>query len=308
MTFGFRYGKILIELYSSFKGANAEIRERIIAVEASWNRTRLRINIIERIRDTLDERHRRVQDDILQILFTKLLAANQQASRVVREGSAKKDGKEARKWKYPLVKESIDKAIKELDNWQKMYDPSWFLILRMATPVIDEALDNDLDSTTERSNPIATARNMREAMLAFPQSVSSIFLDQASLDRAHRKNIPYSSAELAFRPLTHHSYFIIDSIPSRQGILPELLTRDVRELARRLSAADPWTFGLLPCYGVVKVYDQDTENCHGVRLSPASFDFVFSVPPELKSPRSLRDILLRPDQTISLSVRFRIAW
>ena len=42
--------------------------------------------------------------------------------------------------KYVLVKECLDESIEDLASWQKMFDPSWFLILKVSSPFIDQEL------------------------------------------------------------------------------------------------------------------------------------------------------------------------
>jgi serine/threonine protein kinase len=81
-------------------------------------------------------------------------------------------------------------------------------------------------------------------------------------------------------------------------------TRDVRKLARILSKVDPLTFGLLACRGVVKT---STEDPSPIGQGINSFKFVFSIPPSLKSPRSLRTLLIENDASFTLNSRFDLA-
>lgn len=79
-----------------------------------------------------------------------------------------------------------------------------------------------------------------------------------------------------------------------------ILTKDVRDLARKLSHADPFIFGLLKCHGVIKVVDRINKNV-------AFFDFVFRVPEGMENPKNLRDIFISVRGNLSLSDRFDIA-
>lgn len=63
-----------------------------------------------------------------------------------------------------------------------------------------------------------------------------------------------------------------------------IVTTYFRDLARVLANADPKVFGLLACHGVVKVANEQA----GV----FQFQFVFTIPPGLFIPRTLRDLLL----------------
>ena len=63
-----------------------------------------------------------------------------------------------------------------------------------------------------------------------------------------------------------------------------LQTKDVRELARKLSCVDPVAVGILQCRGVIR-------NLQAGNKRPSSFDFVFQIPNELSDPKSLRSHL-----------------
>ncbi len=42
----------------------------------------------------------------------------------------------------------IDKAISELEQWQRIFDPTWFLILRIGDKLIDSELLEGVSGTT----------------------------------------------------------------------------------------------------------------------------------------------------------------
>lgn len=65
-----------------------------------------------------------------------------------------------KKWKYVLLKDSLDKAIQDLKAWQKMFDPSWFL-MKVSSTVIDKELARD-SSTGVGS--LSTASGLRDAL------------------------------------------------------------------------------------------------------------------------------------------------
>jgi hypothetical protein len=47
------------------------------------------------------------------------------------------------KWKYIRVKRCLDEAIEILASWQKIFDPSWFLIMKISSFFIDKELSRD---------------------------------------------------------------------------------------------------------------------------------------------------------------------
>jgi hypothetical protein len=95
-------------------------------------------------------------------------------------------------------------------------------------------------------------------------------------------------------------WLILDSVACDPGANISVLRKDVRDLARKLSRADPLTFGLFNCRGVVQVTD-------AAKKRVISFNFVFRVPEGMENPRSLRSILNSTDDNLSLSDRFRVA-
>ncbi|KAF2874828.1 hypothetical protein BDV95DRAFT_656486 [Massariosphaeria phaeospora] len=301
-----RYGEKLIDLYSSFSNASGELHERVLLIEVNWTRTLHQIEFLKRIWQSLDSDHRNQQDQILQVLATKLTAATHQLERVHKKRDDKHQA-EVKRWKYAFVKENIDQAINDLDAWQKIFDPSWFLMLKMASPLIDQELAKTLSIDSSSGNaPLTTAKSVRDSLRATTQT-QTIFLPKEGLVGARREAIPYCSAELMLRPSKRNTFFVIDSVPCVPEVNEQIFKRDIRDLARKLSASDPVTFGLLQCRGVVKNTDK-TINASGSGLPAlASFDFVFIVPPNFQDPRSLRQHLVTSNQSLSLSSRFQVA-
>src|SRR3569833_3211785 len=43
-----------------------------------------------------------------------------------------------RRGKWVLEKNALDKVIRELEDWQRRFDPSWFLIMRLTDPLVGQ--------------------------------------------------------------------------------------------------------------------------------------------------------------------------
>jgi hypothetical protein len=56
-------------------------------------------------------------------------------------------------------KEFIEKAVKELDEWHHMFDPSWYIMRRISNNLIDHQLPTFQDPV---SNPISMLKSMRD--------------------------------------------------------------------------------------------------------------------------------------------------
>jgi hypothetical protein len=261
----------------------------------------MQLDFLQQVWKTLDEEHQSIQNQILRVLVSKLEMAISQIERVQRKEKDKNVGDgnnvaKVKRLKYALVKDCLDAAINDFEAWQKMFDPSWFLIMKVGSPLIDQELSKD-DRTEIAS--LCTARELRDSLKEEPQIKTSVFLPEDDLKSAKRHDIPFSTAQIMQRTASS-KWFILDSVACDPEANISVLKKDVRDLARKLSRVDPVTFGLFNCRGVVQVTD-------AAKKRVTSFDFVFRVQEGMENPRSLRSILKSADVNLSLSDRFRVA-
>jgi hypothetical protein len=263
----------------------------------------LQLDFILRVWNDLDEEHQSIQNQILQVLVSKLTIAISKIESVIKKPGHATGAKEehrqrpvsVKRWKYVLLKECLDKAIEDLENWQRMFDPTWFLIMRVASPLIDAELAKD----NPQHASFSTAHHLRDALKDDPQMNVHVFLPQDGLKSAQILDIPFSSAKNA-RRAGSSEWLILDSVTCDPQANLTLVMRDVRDLARKLSYADPITFGLLKCPGVIKELDPSSRQ-------PTLFQFVFRTPKDMCHPQSLRSSLISGEANHPLSDRFRIA-
>jgi hypothetical protein len=306
-----QYSTILVGLYKNFKGAENELDDRILCIESICIGCHTQLALMQTIWASLDDKHKdlqQVQGRIMQRLVAKLEDAISRIEGVIKE-KEKEDGEavfRVKKLKYILwAKESIDKAIKDLQEWQGMlFGPSWYLMMLIPGHRVDDALASDgaSDRTLANSSSLslATAKSIRDSLRVESQTQSSVFRRDIRSASDSRMRVPFCTAEMFTRP--NKKTYVLDSVACLPGVDINVLTKDVRDLARKLCDTDPLSFGLLRCAGVVRVFE-DPQTPHNLR----SFDFVFSVPSGLKNPQSLRSILLAARQDISLSSHIRIA-
>ena len=207
--------------------------------------------------------------------------------------------------------------IHELEDWQRRFDPSWFLIMRLANPVVDHQLQvarailpapspsNPPSSRAKAQSPLSLADGIRHAL--GPDPPKSIFLPQRRLETTA---IPFSKAAAACRRTeTETKWYIIDTLPLRAGLNPVALERDVRDLAKKLSRADPFVFGLLKCKGAVRLSDPPLTPSQPTRAR--GYELVLNAPRgDIEVLQSLRHVLLNPQGAhggLSLTRRVRIA-
>jgi serine/threonine protein kinase len=207
------------------------------------------------------------------------------------------------RWKYALFKESIDAAIDELENWQSTADPTWYLVLKMATSKVDQALLRD-NSATIAFFP-ATEKIRAGLKTDTAQGESGIFLPAKELERMTINDLPLSEAKEAQRISARKGLqkFILTSMESPPGGNVNTMTKDVRDLARKLCVDDPRTFGLLSCKGVIKQVDSSRAESQ----PRVSFTMVFRTPRNLSESSSLRNKLISGGDGIMLSDKFELA-
>ena len=212
----------------------------------------------------------------------------------------------ARKWKYAFFKENLDASISNLEAWQRIFDPSWYLILKatenkMTSSKLDQELAKQLE--TPSSDVLSSTQVLRFALTSTPNTRASIFLRESGLDPALAMAIPFSTAKTGQRYIDSQrasQCYILESFACPLNMNPAVLTRDVRNFAMKLAHAEPDAFGLLRCKGVIP-------HCATDSRIPSHFTFVFWVPTGMSRPISLRSKLMDGDEDHSLSERFRLA-
>lgn len=271
----------------------------MLYVESYWKRTTAQLDLIGRIWKDLDDEHQQIQIRILQVLIsklTKIITKFEKLQKKEHNGRASENQVTGvKRWKYVMIKEGLDESIAELASWQKTFDPSWFLMLKISSPSIDREL-----SRNQLTNPsLPRAHSLRDALREEPLEKVSVFLPKDGLDTAKIREIPFASAKCMQRTGSN-KWVIVDCVPCDPEVNIDLVTKDVRQLARKLISVEPVTFGILQCRGVVRVIDSSMRR-------PSSFDFIFQIPEELTNePKSLRSYLCS-NLIHTLTDRFQLA-
>ncbi|KAM5358782.1 hypothetical protein ACJZ2D_014990 [Fusarium nematophilum] len=313
-------GRELKILCSALIHADAELSERILRLNNSWLRFMHQLSFVSRVEHVMGDEHRDVHEQTLCMLLSKLEVVTLLLKRLAKQQTDTADEKQARlggkrKVKYAFNKDSLDKAIDELEVWQRIADQSWFLIMKIADPRIDEALparDNTVGDGTSVESAIPEARAVRAAghgdANTGPLAGSGITIKAEELDRMNVWPVPFSVASLAqrvFSPGTVATY-VLSRIQCQPLAKYDMIKRDARDLARKLQHNDPHTFGLLSCKGLA-VPSAIPQVAPGGTEPEVALTMVFRTPPGCGCPRSLRDLLLNTPRPSSLSFRFGMA-
>lgn len=267
--------------------------------------------------------HKDIHEQTLCMFLTKLEVVTLLLKQLVKDANISNgDGsfRVSQKMKYAFKKERLDKAIDELETWQRITDQSWFLIMRIADPVIDDALPQHSRATIDGSTLETTIPEVKAVRAAGysnantgPLRGQGITIRAEELDHMNVQRIPFSVAFLAQRVLSPDTVatYMLSKIQCRPLAKYDMIKRDARDLARKLQHNDPHTFGLLSCKGVAV----PASIPHVVPGRPGrpgtepavTFTMVFRVPTLCSDPRSLRDLLLNGPAPSSLSFRFDMA-
>lgn len=295
-----RWGAVLIGTCSAFKNANVEIHQRVLRVEICWKQMSLQLDFLQRIWAELDREHQRLQEECLANLVMNLSAVDVKLSRFhknegsVLEMNIAKDVRKIeakQKAAYALLKGHLDHALEDMESWQKRFDPSWYLILRIAD---SKRIDEELHRTTPDNKYMKAVSHIRTSLLGPPRRDVSVSLPEQVLEAAKIHDLACSNAKVMHRANADET-FILDNVPYPTDSTVEERENVIRNLTRKLKHADPPHLALLKCAGFVERHDLN------------QFTLAFRTPKDLKNPRSLRSVLCTRQRNHSLSERFRLA-
>jgi hypothetical protein len=164
-----------------------------------------------------------------------------------------------RKVTYAIyMKDSLKDSIKDLETWYSRWDPSWFLIARLAVPGIDLAIREQkvTESPSERRS-LNILDDLRNALRTVENKDGSPFKYlPTTVAFGLSTEIKHSTVSKAIR-LDTYKAVLIETIPYRENTNKADLQNDVEKLVRVLSTLDPRTCNVLTCTGVQKDTDRD---------------------------------------------------
>lgn len=248
--------------------------------------------------ESMNLEHQKIYYRILLALQAKLEHLNSMFVKVLRPADAD-GGPLAKKFRYVLKKDNLDRAIEDLRFWQNEADPSWFLLMRLTSPKVDKVLAEESGVSTPAVSMIRAVLNTAAPS---PSGVG-LMLEYKDIKQMTVVDVPFSEAQAARRANSSKISYIFTRIsvhlPSNSpSSRLQALKRDTRDLARRLQHDDPDAFSLLACKGFTISDENSNPSIILVLRPPPAKDCV---------PRSLRDLLLNVPAPRSLSQRFAIA-
>ncbi|EAU29950.1 predicted protein [Aspergillus terreus NIH2624] len=334
----YRIGAKLIDVCSTWRHAETEVEKRVIIVESCWDRTKRQVDFVVRITPIMDADHCRVIDELLNQLLLSLSIAVNTLEEVAQRPSPSRPkiflSRFRSKAAWVWQKEALDNVVSELEAWQRRFDPSWYLLIKIASPILDTELAKAKAAeakvrgpATAAKTPLALAAGLRNVLSPSKEQTRSLFLPEMQMEWA---DIPFSDARAGRRQDARgDKWYIVDTIEVGDATRVSSIARDVRVLAAKLAQADPLAFGLLNCKGVVAVPRPDIASAvaqqFGESLEPptsapprllspspgqreySQFQIIFRSPQDIEKLRSLRQLLLDSDDDISLSRKINIS-
>ncbi|KAL3470171.1 hypothetical protein BJX99DRAFT_264491 [Aspergillus californicus] len=338
----YEVGAKIIDICESWKSAHRDVQQRIVIIDACWDRTRRQVDFMMRITQIMDYDLRRVMDDLLAELNRTLSNAIDSIETHIRRESLAKPSlfgfkSRAKKASWVWKKDTVDSIIADLEHWLRRFDPSWFLLMKIASPVVDSELararadeGRTHGQATVADSPLAVAAGLRNVLSPNLDQAKSLILPNSPMQWL---DIPFADVKAGRRKSGDTRWYIIDTIEVGHVARARDVSRDVRLLAAKLAQTDPLAFGLLNCKGVMAIPRQAPPSPDpGFSPGPAStqqlnlpgptihsrspspgrrefshFQFVFRIPEGMEVLQSLRQLLLNPDEHISLSRKVRIA-
>jgi serine/threonine protein kinase len=263
------------------------------------------LNFLKRMHHLTEESHLILQEQTLHVLVGKLEIATALIRRLVKPvpPEAVSGGPISfapRALKFSFKKDSLTRALNAIETWQRISDPTWFLMLKMTDSRLDTALEVDRPSTEQFVPTAFTVRASSRLKSSTVLGFGGITLPPEALTRMNTERLAFCELMTAAHPSKQPTY-ILDVILGSNESSYDVAKQNIRDMARKLQPADPKTFNLLSCKGFIT----EKKITNGVKETV--FTLVFRIPPELTLARSLRDLLLSTSTTSSLSHRFEIA-
>ncbi|KAF8241876.1 HET-s/LopB domain protein [Wilcoxina mikolae CBS 423.85] len=288
-----KYGQIVVAKYEVYKDSETELGEAIIRVQHYWMMIEMKAKVLRDLSQLglLEEKLQLHFNTLFQRLQVKLQEATVAIDSVI---GSQEDPKfvsldrvlskkgDVNKMKFAMrVKKTLDKTLAGLKEWHDMLEKPWFLLALVRNPAVDRQLN---DQNASQSGSVSTLMGLRNAIEyeKRDEKCVPIFMQESELLEG-RIPVVYSSGELAKECQTGCTVFIDNLTPAPFENLGAV-TKNVRNLARILSAVEPMKFGILVCRGVIKICNPSG--------TIERFQFVFSIPDSLHTPQSLRELLI----------------
>lgn len=298
----------------AYKHSDSRLQELSLRVEGIWLKTELQINVIIDIFSPHSQptpRQERLlcfQQSCFDTLGSKLQSYLVKLKGLT--GVDLYDGidvyatpaitKIIPRMRYAIFEKHLEGLVVELERWQSIFDPSWYLLTRIVSPEVDKVLEQTESDNTAQIQTVSNLHDIRAIVRPTSQEKSpphSDTIPQRKVpflppDSIHDQCAIANESGLQIgRTVDSDEVVVLDTTAYHEDSHPQTIATTVRQIARLLSIDDPFAMGFLKCLGLVK-------------LKENQFQYVLALPKQ-QPPRLLRSLLYL--QSPSLDAKFRIA-
>ncbi|CAG8063123.1 unnamed protein product [Penicillium nalgiovense] len=274
-----------------YRNLEHDLNELIMTIEMAWVKMEGQLDSLRVLWDTIQPPLQSLYYKALSHLQTKIMTAYESV-RFVHEKKQLASNL-PRKAKVVYFKQRLKRIVSDLEEWQRRFDPSWYLITRIADPVVDKRLK---EAILSRDPSAVRLSHMRQVIREISnRRITCPVFRSPNIIGDKRSPIPRSSAYVASYRISSRQ-IILDPTNFKGQTTVAAGRHPTCDLAYLLRHVEPMTFGLLKCEGVLEqAADQATQ-----------FQFIFEIPDGLSSPVTLRSLLIE-NPGCSLSQRIQIA-
>ncbi|KAL4916464.1 hypothetical protein BDW62DRAFT_211882 [Aspergillus aurantiobrunneus] len=278
-----RYGSRLVRLCRQYRNISAELDETILAIQGSWLKMETQLRTLTALWNTLHPALQTLYHNVLTRLETNLVRAYESFEVIQARRDVAVNVRQRLKVVY--LQRRLERTVQDLEEWQKRFYPSWYLITRICESgwMVEGP-----------SGRLARMREVRRVDLSSQSGGESIFKDAATVMEKTCAVQGTNSYIAQYKNTGHHVLLDPANLTGRPSTTSAKLY--VRDLARLLLHIDPMTFNLLRCDGVLEV----------ATAAGPQFHLIFSIPSALSSPQTLRS-LLASSSKCTLGHRFTLA-
>lgn len=198
------------------------------------------------------------------------------------------------KLKYAWLEKRLSGLVEDLEKWFSIFDTSWWLLARLSSNDVDEAIAGSHATHRSRPSPsLTTVEQIRMITRGVNAEKGQTRPPLITADQyEHCEPLPPDtvSASLGKNRETGGKVILDDTaygLSSNPGAVLEM----VRNMALLLAISDPFSIGFLKCIALI-------------RLSPTSFRYVLKLPSESMQPASLRSMLMSREPSLSQKVGY----
>jgi hypothetical protein len=295
----------------AYKDAEEDLAKKVTILETVWVKLETQLSFLRRV---AHQGH--LKDELAHCHFTLLQKLNGALLQAVSQLELAASSLESKpktlkilkvgKWKYAIMKKTVDTLMAELEAWQGRFDPSWYLIILISRSVLDPVLGESSEARGLESNaaigPLDNMRALRKAIdaenITTTGNSARLELDTGQFTNTHRTLIMrYTSAKMMVHAESGDR-LVTEPVDLSTVVNPQSIS-DIERLARRLRHIDPDTFGILRCEGILRKTDP-----HSGSLT--ALEVVYRAPSTPQPPTTLRQFLL-DQKEVSLTAIVNLA-